>query len=75
MHMGASSTSHTTRVVAERIRGKWILGLYIYYSNLSLLVINLKVLDKYESKHTGIWKNVQANIGKCISKKERTDRR
>ena len=28
------------------------------------MVINLWRLDKYESKHTGILTNIQANIGK-----------
>ena len=48
---------------------KWVLGLYIFCSNLSLMIINLLGLDKYERKHTGSQTNVQANIGK---KDERT---
>ena len=36
-------------------RGKWVLVLHIYIfdSNRSSMVINLRGLDKYESNHTG----------------------
>ena len=44
------STSHTTRVVAES--GFWAC-IYIFYSNRSSIVINLRGLDKYDSNHTG----------------------
>ena len=43
--------------------GKLILGLYIFYSNWSSRVVNLRGLDKYGSKHTGIQTNIQTNIG------------
>ena len=43
------STSHTTRVVAES--GFWAC-IYIYVSNRSSMVINLRGLYKYESNHT-----------------------
>ena len=38
-----------------------MLGLYIFYSNRSSMVINLWGLDKYNSKHTGIRKNLGVN--------------
>ena len=44
------STSHTTRLVAV---GGFCACVYIYYSNRSSMVINLRGLDKYESNHTG----------------------
>ena len=42
--------------------GKWVLGSYIFYSNRSSMVINLRGLDKNENKHTGGWTNVGGNI-------------
>ena len=56
MHL---STSHTTRVVAEC--GFWAC-IYIYYSNLSSIVVNLWGLDIYCSNHTGSQTNVETNI-------------
>ena len=48
-------------------RVKWALELHIFYSNWSSIVINLQVLDKYGSKHTGNRENVQAKIGRtCV---------
>ena len=44
------SNYHTTRVVTES--GFWAC-IYIFYSNRSSMVINLRGLDKYESNHTG----------------------
>ena len=43
------STSHTTRVVVGS--GFWAC-IYIFYSNISYMVINLRGLDRYESNHT-----------------------
>ena len=37
----------------KSISGKWVLGLYIYDSNQSYMVINFQGLDKYESNDTG----------------------
>ena len=56
-------------------RGKWFLGLYIFYSNQSSMVINFGGLDKYEIKHTGSRTNIRANTGKFQSKQEWTDGR
>ena len=44
-------------------RVKWVLELYIFYSNWSSRVVNLRGLDKYGSKHIGRRTNRQANIG------------
>ena len=41
--------------------GKWVVVLY-FYSNQSLMVINLWRLDQYKSKHTSSQTNMQANI-------------
>ena len=54
------STSHTTIVVAES--GFWAC-IYIFYSNQSSMVVNLRGLDKYSSKQPGSQTNIQANIG------------
>ena len=54
------STSHTKRAVAEI--GFWDY-IYIFYTNRSSMVVNLRILDKYGSKHTGSQKNIQVNIG------------
>ena len=43
-------------------RGKWVLGLYIPYSNRSSMFINFLSLDKYETKYTGSWTKVLSNI-------------
>ena len=66
MHL---SISHITRVVVES--GFWAC-IYIFYSNQSSLVVNLRGLDKYGSKHTGSHTNMQAKIG-GMYKQIRTD--
>ena len=53
------SNSHTKRVVAEI--GCWDF-IYIFYSYRLSIVVNLQGIYKYGSKHTGIQKNIQANI-------------
>ena len=43
---------------------KWVLVLHIYiYSNRSSMIVNMRGLDKYSSKHAGSQTNVQANTG------------
>ena len=46
---------------------KWVLGLY-FYSNQSLMVINLQGLDQHESKYIGSQKNAQYNIRQTYDK-------
>ena len=57
------SSSHTTRVVAKI--GCWD---YIFDPNQSLIVVNLRGLDKYGSKHTASWTSVQAKTGGTCEK-------
>ena len=63
------SNSHTTAVVTEG--GFWAC-IYIYYSNRSSMVVNLRGLDKYGSKHTGSQTKIQAKIGETYEQM-RTD--
>ena len=53
-------------------RRKWFWGIYIYYSNGSLMFINLWGLGKYESKHKGRWNVFLSNLGQIYDQK-RTD--
>ena len=58
-NMGASKYLPKYNIICV----KFFLGLYIYHSNQSSMVINLLRPDKYESKYTCSCTNVQANIG------------
>ena len=60
------NTSHTTRVVAES--GFWAC-IYIFYSNQSSMVINLRRIDKYKSNHTVYGKTYgQKRVEVCTGK-------
>ena len=50
---------------------KWVLELYIFYSNQLFTDVSLWGLYKYDSKHKGSCTNIQANIS--ANKNRRTD--
>ena len=60
------STSHTTIVVAE---SRFWACIYIFYSNQSSMVINLRGLDKYEINNTGDGKTYGQTIMEVLKGK------